>query len=56
MVRSSDRIRRIAKGSGTEEKDVRSLLNDFNKMKKFYKMFKNDRNVKKNMTKFFSKK
>ena len=52
LLRDHSRITRIAKGSGTQEKDVRMLINEFNKMKKFYEMFKNDRNVKKNLSKF----
>ncbi len=52
LLKEHSRITRIAKGSGTNEKDVRMLIGDFNKMKKMYDMFKNDRNVKKNMSKF----
>ena len=52
LLKDHSRITRIAKGSGTQEKDVRMLINEFNKMKKFYEMFKNDRNVKKNLSKF----
>jgi len=35
---NTSRIKRIAKGSGTRESDVRSLLDQFNKMKKMTKM------------------
>ena len=52
LIKEPGRIARIAKGSGTSEKDVRTLLSDFNKMKKFYDTFKNDRNVRKNLSKF----
>ncbi|MGC8479690.1 MAG: signal recognition particle receptor subunit alpha [Candidatus Micrarchaeia archaeon] len=52
LLKDHGRITRIAKGSGTQEKDVRMLISEFNKMKKFYEMFKNDRNVKKNLSKF----
>ncbi len=52
LLKEHSRIVRIAKGSGTQEKDVRMLISEFNKMKKFYEMFKNDRNIKKNMSKF----
>lgn len=52
LVKEQGRITRIAKGSGTSERDVRGLISDFNKMKKMMSMFKNDRNIKKNLSKF----
>ncbi|MCL4372318.1 signal recognition particle receptor subunit alpha [Candidatus Marsarchaeota archaeon] len=52
LVHQESRIRRIALGSGTTEKDVRELLSDFSKMKKSYGMMKNDRNMKKFLSKF----
>ncbi|MDE1851448.1 MAG: signal recognition particle receptor subunit alpha [Candidatus Micrarchaeota archaeon] len=52
LVKEHSRIARIAKGSGTTEKDVRELISDFNRMKKFATMFKNNRDLKKNMSKF----
>jgi signal recognition particle subunit SRP54 len=52
LLSNSKRIARIAKGSGTSEKEVRELINDYNKMKKLYSMFKNDRNLRKNMSKY----
>ncbi|MDE1823925.1 MAG: signal recognition particle protein Srp19, partial [Candidatus Micrarchaeota archaeon] len=52
LVKEHSRIARIAKGSGTTEKDVRELISDFNKMKKFATMFKNNRDLKKNISKF----
>lgn len=52
LVRSPARIARIAKGSGTSEKDVKELLSDFNKMKKFANMFKNNRDLKKSLSRF----
>lgn len=55
LVRDGGRMRRIAAGSGTTEKDVRELLNDFNKMKKFANMFKNNRDFRKNISKFMPK-
>lgn len=55
LVREHTRIERIAKGSGTTEKDVKGLLTDFAKMRKFYEMFKNDRQFNKNMSKFMAK-
>ncbi len=55
LVREGNRIKRIAAGSGTTEKDVRELLNDFNKMKKFANMFKNNRDLRRNLSKFMPK-
>lgn len=52
LLKEQGRIARIARGSGTSEREVRMLMSDFNKMKKMYEMFKNDRNVKKNLSKF----
>ncbi len=52
LVRESGRIARIAKGSGTTDKDVRELLSDFNKMKKFANMFKNNRDFRKQLSKY----
>ena len=52
LLRDGKRIERIAKGSGTTEKDVRGLISDFNKMKKMADMFKNDRTMKKRLSKF----
>ncbi len=47
LLHNPDRIRRIAKGSGTSEKDVHSMISEFNKMKKMFDTMKNDRNFKK---------
>ncbi len=52
LVRDPSRIKRIADGSGRSEKDVRGLLNDFNRMKKVAGLMKNDRAFKKNFSKF----
>ena len=52
LVREHSRVSRIARGSGTSEKDVKGLISDFNRMKKFYSMFKNDRSFNKKMSKF----
>ncbi|MHB1830000.1 MAG: signal recognition particle receptor subunit alpha [Candidatus Micrarchaeaceae archaeon] len=52
LLRDPKRIARIAKGSGTSEKDVRGLIADFNKMKKMADMLKNNRDMKKQMSKF----
>lgn len=50
LLHESGRISRIAGGSGTTERDVRELIANFNKMKKSYKMLKNDRNMKRFFT------
>ncbi len=55
LLSNSARIKRIAKGSGSTEKEVRSLISDFNKMKKMFSMMKNDRNVRKQFSKFMPK-
>ncbi|MEM3744327.1 MAG: signal recognition particle protein Srp19, partial [Candidatus Micrarchaeaceae archaeon] len=52
LMHNSSRVRRVAMGSGTEEKDVRQLVSDFEKMKKIMKMIENDRNLRKKMGKF----
>jgi signal recognition particle subunit SRP54 len=52
LLKDTHRIARIAKGSGTSERDVRELIADFNKMKKMAEMFKRDRNMRKHMSKF----
>jgi len=46
LLNDASRIRRIAKGSAVSEKDVRSLISDFNKMKRSFNTLKNDRNLK----------
>jgi signal recognition particle subunit SRP54 len=46
-LRDQGRIRRIAAGSGTTERDVHELISDFSKMKKMFGALKNDRNFKK---------
>ncbi len=55
LLSNSGRIKRIARGSGSTEKEVRELISDFNKMKKMYKLMKNDRNVRKQFSKFMPK-
>ena len=47
LLHQPGRIERISRGSGTSEKDIHTLISDFNKMKKMFEMFKNDRNLKK---------
>ena len=51
LLHEQGRVARIAKGCGMTERDVRELISDFNKMKRSFKMLKNDRNMKR----FFSK-
>ncbi|MDE1833064.1 MAG: signal recognition particle receptor subunit alpha [Candidatus Micrarchaeota archaeon] len=51
LLHQSSRISRIAKGSGTTEKDVHQMVTEFNKMKKTFDMLKNDRNFKKRFPK-----
>ena len=52
LIHDAKRIKRIAMGSGTTEKDVHELLSDFNKMKKSFNLLKNDRNMKRFFSKF----
>ncbi len=52
LARDPKRVARIARGSGMSEKDVRELFSDFNKMKKFANMFKNNRDFRKQISKF----
>ncbi len=52
VLHDPSRVSRIAKGSGTTEKDVRELISDFNKMKKMFDTMKNDRSFKKRFAKF----
>jgi signal recognition particle subunit SRP54 len=52
VLHDTDRIRRIALGSGTKEKDVHDLISDFSKMKKMFSSLKNDRGFKKKFAKF----
>ena len=47
LLHQQSRVERIAKGSGTTEKDVRMMVSEFAKMKKTYEMLKNDRGFKK---------
>jgi len=47
LLHDPKRIARIASGSGTSEKDVRSMISEFNKMKKLFGSIKNDRGFKK---------
>jgi len=51
----SSRIKRIAKGSGTSEKEVRELLKQFNATKKMFKKFKKGKRMPKSLSKMFGK-
>ncbi len=55
LLGNQSRIKRIAKGSGSTEKEVRDMITDFNKMKKMYNLMKSDRNVRKQFSKFMPK-
>jgi len=46
------RIERIAKGSGTKVEDVRELLSQFEKMRKFLDMFKKNRGLRRQVERF----
>jgi signal recognition particle subunit SRP54 len=50
LIRSS-RIRRIARGSGVENKDVKELLKYYNMTKRMMKGFSSDRKLRKNLMK-----
>ena len=52
LLHEPGRVKRIAQGSGTTERDVHSLISDFNKMKKVFDSLKNDRNFKRKFAKF----
>jgi signal recognition particle subunit SRP54 len=50
------RILRVANGSGTDEKDVRELLNQFEKLSGLVGGVKKNRGMRKKMEKFMSSK
>ncbi len=52
LLHERSRINRIAKGSGTSEKEIHNLISEFNKMKKVFGNIKNDRNFRKKFMKF----
>ncbi|MDE1871648.1 MAG: signal recognition particle receptor subunit alpha [Candidatus Micrarchaeota archaeon] len=52
LLHDKNRIGRIARGSGTSEKEIHSLISEFNKMKKIFDNMKNDRNFRKKFMKF----
>jgi signal recognition particle subunit SRP54 len=49
LLLKSQRIRRIARGSGTNEKDVKELLNQWNRSKKMMRGMKGDRKMRRQM-------
>lgn len=49
LLKNSSRIHRIAKGSGTSEKEVKEFLSQFEKMEKMMNRFKNDRSFRRKM-------
>jgi signal recognition particle subunit SRP54 len=51
LKNNQNRISRIAKGSGCEEKEVREFLSQFEKMEKMMNMFKKNRGFRKKMEK-----
>ncbi|PIT84013.1 signal recognition particle protein Srp19 [Candidatus Micrarchaeota archaeon CG10_big_fil_rev_8_21_14_0_10_45_29] len=52
LKKGKGRILRVAKGSGTSEKDVRELLNHFEKISNMMGGFKKNRGLRKKMEKF----
>ena len=52
LKKGNSRILRIAKGSGTSEKDVREFLSQFEKIEKMMKMFKRNRGFRSQIEKF----
>jgi len=52
LLHDRKRIERIAKGSGTSEKEIHGMISEFNKMKKVFDNLKNDRGFKKKFAKF----
>lgn len=51
LLHEKNRIARISRGSGTTEKDIHSMISEFNKMKKVFGTIKNDRNFRKKFMK-----
>ncbi len=49
LLLKSSRIRRIARGSGCEEKEVKELLNQWNRSKKMMRGFRGDRKMRRQM-------
>ncbi len=55
LKRQPSRIRRIAKGSGRSEKEVREFIAQFEKMEKLMKRFKKDRGMKRKLEEMFKR-
>lgn len=51
LRKAASRITRIANGSGTKEAEVREFLNQFSKMEKMMKMYKNNRGFRSQLEK-----
>ena len=49
LLLKSSRIRRIARGAGCEEKEVKELLNQWNRSKKMMRGFRGDRKMRRQM-------
>jgi signal recognition particle subunit SRP54 len=52
LLHDRSRVSRIAKGSGASEKEIHSMISEFNKMKKVFNNIKNDRSLRKRFMKF----
>ncbi len=52
LRKSNSRIERVARGAGCSPQDVKSFLNEFEKMEKMMNMFKKNRGFRKQMEKF----
>jgi signal recognition particle subunit SRP54 len=48
-VLNASRMRRVAKGSGTEEREVRELIKQYNTMRKMLKQMKGSRRMRRQM-------
>ena len=55
LKRQPSRIKRIAKGSGRSEKEVREFIAQFEKMERLMKRFKKDRGMKKKLEEMFKR-
>ncbi len=51
--KSSSRVERIAKGSGTKPEEVRALINQFFKMEKMFNQFKKNRSLRAKLERMF---
>jgi signal recognition particle subunit SRP54 len=48
-VLNASRMRRVARGSGTEEREVRELIKQYNTMRKMLKQMKGSRRMRRQM-------